>query len=61
MIIQQHEDYRLDVKLTWIDQSELRLQMVPSAPSLDFTPHEYFLSPAELLQLADYIRDTLAV
>lgn len=60
MIIQETQDYRLEVKLAYIDSDLIQIGIDRSSTGIEYSRQEYYLKSDELAKLADYINDTLA-
>lgn len=52
--------YALDVKVTWLTPEMIRLSFLRTSDLQEYTPQEYYLSPAELAKIADHINDQMA-
>lgn len=60
MLIQHNDHYKLNVEVQWLDLNQVRLAFRRTDLGIEYSDHEYYLTPQELSKLGDYIRDVLA-
>lgn len=60
MLLQHNDHYRLNVEVQWIDPEQVRLAFRRTDLGIEYSDHEYYLTPQELIRLTDHIRDVLA-
>jgi hypothetical protein len=60
MLIQHYDSYKLNVEIQWLDLNQIRVAFRRTDLGIEYTEHDYYLTPQELSKLADYIRDVLA-
>ena len=51
--------YSLNVKVTWLTSDQIRLSFERSSDIQEYAPQDYFLTPQELIKIADHINDVL--
>jgi hypothetical protein len=65
MRIQQTTDsgagtgYALDVKVTWLTPEMIRLSFLRTSDVIEYSPQDYYVTPEELMKMADHINDVL--
>ena len=51
--------YSLNVKVTWLTPEMIRLSFERRSDIQEYAPQDYFLTPEELIKIADHINDVL--
>lgn len=51
--------YTLDVRVTWLTPDQIKLSFAPGSDIVEYAPQDYFLTPEELMKVADHINDVL--
>ena len=59
MRIQTRDAYTLDVNVTWLDPEQIQLVILRWDQATGHTSQEYYLTPQELMNIADYIDDRM--
>lgn len=60
MTLQEHEGYKFEVKLSWLDQDQIQLKILRTVGT-ETRNQDFYFHPKELERLAEYINDTLCL
>ena len=59
MLIQSSEGYEVTASLQWLSPDQIQFKIIKSDFSLGIATAEYYMTPEDLMKLADLINDVL--
>ena len=59
-MILNNDNHKINLAVSWIDHDQLKLTFSRTTLGIQHTDQEYYLSAESMIELIDYINDTLA-